>query len=116
MRRRGRTRPAPSAPARLSDAALMCVYRDAQFDLLIDVNWTSPLLPAADELAHRYSTASEQPLSHWVFYLALAYFKSAIIAVGIDFRSRMGGSDDTVDQVGEATAPLIAAGLSRMKT
>jgi hypothetical protein len=47
----------------------MCVYRDAQFDLLIDVNaaWTSPLLPAADELAHRYSTASEQPLSHWDF-------------------------------------------------
>jgi aminoglycoside phosphotransferase (APT) family kinase protein len=48
----------------LSDAALMCVYRDAQFDLLIDVAaWTSPLLPAVDELAHRYSTASEQPLS-----------------------------------------------------
>ena len=94
----------------------MCVYRDAQFDLLIDVNaaWTSPLLPAADELAHRYS--SEQPLPHWVFYVALAYFKSAIIAAaGIDFRSRMGGSDDTVDQVGEAVAPLIAAGL-RMKT
>jgi aminoglycoside phosphotransferase (APT) family kinase protein len=93
------------------------VHCDAQFDLLIDVNaaWTSPLLPAADELAHRYSVISEQPLSHWDFYLALAYFKSAIIAVGIDFRSRM-GSDDTVDQVGEATAPLIAAGLSRMKT
>ena len=102
----------------LSDAALICVYRDAQFDLLIDVNaaWTSPLLPAADELAHRYSTASEQPLSHWDFYMALAYFKSAIIAAGIDFRSRMGGSVDTVDQVGEAVAPPIAAGLSRMKT
>jgi hypothetical protein len=28
----------------------------------------------------------------------------------------MGGSDDTVDQVGEAVAPPIAAGLSRMKT
>ena len=95
----------------------MGVYRDAQFDLLIDVNaaWASPLLPATDELAHRYSTASEQPLSHWDFYLALAYFKSAIIAVGIDFRRRM-GSDDTVDQVGEAVAPPIAAGLSRMKT
>jgi aminoglycoside phosphotransferase (APT) family kinase protein len=96
----------------------MGVYRGAQFDLLIDVNtaWTSPLLPAADELAHRYSTASEQPLSHWDFYLALAYVKSAIIAAGINFRSRMGGSDDTVDQVGEAVAPLIGAGLSRMKT
>ena len=57
-----------------SDAALMCVYRDAQFDLLIDVNaaWTSPMLPAADELAHRYSTASEQPLSHWDYDMALA--------------------------------------------
>ena len=96
----------------------MGVYRDAQFDLLIDVNtaWTSPLLPATDELAHRYSTASEQPLSDRDFYLALAYFKSAIIAAGIDFRGRMGGSDDTVDQVGQAVAPLIAAGLSRMKT
>ena len=55
-------------------------------------------------------------MPRWDFYVALAYFKSAIIAAGIDFRSRMGGSDDTVDQVGEATAPLIAAGLSRMKT
>ena len=27
-------------------------------------------------------------------------------------RRRMGGSDDTVDHVGEAVAPLIAAGLS----
>jgi aminoglycoside phosphotransferase (APT) family kinase protein len=96
----------------------MCVYRDAQFDLLIDVNaaWTSPRLPAADELAHRYSTASEQPLSHRGFYMAPAYFKSAIIAAGIDFRGRMGASDDTVDQVGEAVAPLIAAGLSGMKS
>ena len=37
--------------------------------------------------------------------MALVYFKSAIIAAGIDFRSRMGGSDDTVNQVGEAVAP-----------
>ena len=76
----------------------------------------SPDLFFPDELAHRYSVTSEQPLSHWDFYMALAYFKSAIIAVGIDFSSRMGGSDDTVDQVSEAVAPLIAAGLSRMKT
>jgi aminoglycoside phosphotransferase (APT) family kinase protein len=102
----------------LSDAALMCVYRDSQFDLLIDVNaaWTSPLMPAAGELAHRYSVASEQPLAHWDFYMSLAYFKSAIIAAGIDFRRRMGGSDDDADRVGQEVAPLIAAGLSRMKT
>ena len=44
------------------------------------------------------------------------FLSPPITAAGIDFRSRMGGSDDTVDQVGEAVAPLIAAGLSRMKT
>ena len=96
----------------------MCVYRDPMFDLILDVKaaWTSALLPSADELAHRCSVASEQPRAHWDFYMSLAYFKAAIIAAGIDFRSRMGGSDDTVDHVGEAVAPLIAAGLSRMKT
>jgi aminoglycoside phosphotransferase (APT) family kinase protein len=73
-------------------------------------------MPAAGELAHRYSVASEQPLAHWDFYMSLAYFKSAIIAAGIDFRRRMGGSDDDADRVGQAVAPLIAAGLSRMKT
>ena len=93
-------------------------YRDAQFDMLIDVNaaWTSPMLPAADQ----WAIAIQRPQnSRWhtgISTWALAYFKSANIAAGIDFRSRMGGSDDTVDQVGEAVAPLIAAGLSRMKT
>ena len=35
--------------------------------------------------------ASGQPLDHWEFYMALAYFKLAIIAAGIQFRDRMGG-------------------------
>lgn len=99
----------------LSDAALMCVYRDPSLDLIIDVQaaWTSPLLPSADELAHRYSLMSERPLAHWDFYLALAYFKLAIIAAGIDYRRRVGGgADDTADRVGDTVAPLIARGLS----
>jgi len=102
----------------LSDAALMCAYRDSQFDLLVDLNaaWTSPLLPAADALAHRYLVASEQPLAHWDIYMALAYFKSASIAAGIDFRRRMRGSDDDADLARQAVAPLIAAGLSGMTT
>jgi aminoglycoside phosphotransferase (APT) family kinase protein len=101
----------------LSDAALMCVYRDPMFDkiLEIDAAWTSPLLPSADELAHRYSVLSEQPLAHWDFYMSLAYFKLAIIAAGIDFRARMSGSDDTSGGVGETVAPLIAAGLAALK-
>lgn len=101
----------------LSDAALMCVYRDPSLDLIIDEQaaWTSPLLPGADELAHRYAVMSGQPLAHWEFYTALAYFKLAIIAAGIDYRRRVGGGTaGTSDRVGDTVAPLIARGLSAL--
>jgi aminoglycoside phosphotransferase (APT) family kinase protein len=105
----------------LSDAALMCVYRDPSLDLIINAHaaWTSPQLPVADQLAHRYSVVSGQPLAHWNFYMALAYFKLAVIAAGIDFRRRMSGGDDDVDasdRVGETVAPLIARGLTELRS
>ncbi|BBX99186.1 phosphotransferase family protein [Mycobacterium lacus] len=105
----------------LSDAALMCVYRDPALDLIVNAQaaWTSPLLPTADELADRYSLVSGQPLGHWEFYMALAYFKLAIIAAGIDFRRRMSehaaGKEETYD-VPEVVAPLIARGLAEIAT
>jgi aminoglycoside phosphotransferase (APT) family kinase protein len=101
----------------LSDAALMCVYRDPQFDLVLDSTaaWASPLMPSGDDLAHRYSLASERPLEHWPFYLALAYFKVAIIAAGIAFRSRMGSGSDGAEAAGAAVAPFVAAGLNALK-
>ena len=97
----------------LSDAALMCAYRNPEMDLILNMKsaWTSPLIPSADEMAERYSTVSGRPLVHWPFYMALAYFKIAIIAAGIDFRRRMAGGDDSSDRVGEVVAPLIAHGL-----
>jgi aminoglycoside phosphotransferase (APT) family kinase protein len=104
----------------LSDAALMCVYRDPSLDLIINTHaaWTSPLLPVADELAHRYSLVSGQPLAHWNFYMALGYFKLAIIAAGIDFRSRMSGRSDSdaPDRVGDTVAPLITRGLTELQS
>ena len=56
----------------------------------------------------------DQPLAHWDFYMALAYFKLAIIAAGIAVprRGRAASGADT-DKVGEAVAPLITAGLVR---
>lgn len=95
----------------LSDAALMCVYRNPNFDDVLGMRaaWTSELLPPADDLAQRYAVASGQELQNWDFYMALAYFKLAIIAAGIDFRGREGG--DAPAAVGEAVAPLIAEGL-----
>jgi aminoglycoside phosphotransferase (APT) family kinase protein len=101
----------------VSDAALMCAYRNPAMDLILNMRsaWTSPLIPAADQLAHRYSTMSGRPLAHWPFYMSLAYFKIAIIAAGIDFRRRMAGGEDGSDRVGEVVAPLIALGLKTIK-
>jgi aminoglycoside phosphotransferase (APT) family kinase protein len=99
----------------LSDAALMCVYRHPMFDMVhANAAWSSPLIPSADDLAQRYSVAAGQPLRHWDFYMALAYFKLAIIAAGIQFRDRMGSGAADGEKVGEAVAPLVAAGLAEL--
>jgi len=99
----------------LSDVALMCVERSPLFDQVHGAAaWSSPLIPDVDELARRYSLASGQPLEHWDFYMALAYFKLAIIAAGISFRARMGSGAADAERVGEAVAPLIAAGLHEL--
>jgi aminoglycoside phosphotransferase (APT) family kinase protein len=103
----------------LSDAALMCVYRDPALDLIVNAQaaWTSPLLPTADELADRYSLVSGLPLAHWEFYMALAYFKLAIIAAGIDFRRRMAEQAHGKGEASagpEVVAPLISRGLTEL--
>ncbi|SEH59076.1 Predicted kinase, aminoglycoside phosphotransferase (APT) family [Mycolicibacterium rutilum] len=100
----------------VSDAALMCVYRHPMFNLVhSDAAWASPMIPTADELAQRYSVAAGHPLDHWDFYMALAYFKLAIIAAGIAYRGRVGGGvSDDIDKVDDAVAPLIAAGLTEL--
>ncbi len=101
----------------ISDAALMCVYRHEMFNVIhASSAWASPRMPDADDLANRYSSASGQALDNWDFYMALGYFKVAIIAAGIAYRARVGGgvAQDT-DQVDQAVGPLIAAGLSTLK-
>jgi len=102
----------------LSDVASMCVYRDPDFDLVLGqaAAWTSPLLPAADELAQRYSTVAGQPLRYWSFYMALAYLKLAIIAAGIDFRRRSSGESAPAARPDDSVAPLIASGLRSLTT
>jgi aminoglycoside phosphotransferase (APT) family kinase protein len=101
----------------LSDAALMCVYRHPMFNIIHAASaWASPLMPEVDDLASRYSRAAGQSLDNWDFYMALGYFKVAIIAAGIAFRARMGGgvAKDT-DAVDQAVGPLVAEGLKLLK-
>ncbi|MFC9551739.1 phosphotransferase family protein [Rhodococcus sp. NPDC056960] len=102
----------------LTDVALMCVYRHPALDLVLGepAAWTSPRLPSADDLAQRYSVASGRELVDWNFYLALANFKLAVIAEGINHRYRVGATvGDGFDKAGAAVPEFITAGLRALK-
>ncbi|MFJ9243871.1 phosphotransferase family protein [Streptomyces sp. NPDC101776] len=81
----------------VADVAMMCAYRDPAFDPIVGVPsaWTSSRLPGPAELAERYVAASGHDLEHWDFHRALAYFKVAVIAAGIDHRRRAGAGVGT---------------------
>ena len=99
----------------LSDAALMCVYRHPTFRLVhSDAAWAADQIPPADALAEKYATAAGGSLDNWDFYMALAYFKLAIIGAGIAYRARESGVTDDGDKVEQAVGPLVAAGLAQL--
>jgi aminoglycoside phosphotransferase (APT) family kinase protein len=76
----------------VADVAMMCAYREPAFDLIVGTPsaWTSPRLPDVAGLAGRYESAGGVRLDNFEFHLALAYFKVAAIAAGIDYRMRAG--------------------------
>lgn len=102
----------------LTDIAMMCVYRHPALDLVLGepAAWTSPLLPSVVDLAQRYSTVSGRELAHWNFYMALGFFKLAVVAQGIDHRFRAGATVGAgFDTAGSSVPELISAGLKALK-
>jgi aminoglycoside phosphotransferase (APT) family kinase protein len=98
----------------VADVAMMCVYRHTAFDLVIGEPsaWTSPRLPDISALGAAYEAVAGVPLAHWDFHLALAYFKLAVIAAGIDHRHRAGASSGPgFDTAGAAVPQFLDAGL-----
>jgi len=103
----------------VADVAMMCVYRHPAFDLVIGEPsaWTSPRLPGIAALGAAYEAVGGVTLAHWDFYLALAYFKLAVIAAGIDHRHRAGaGSGPGFDTAGAAVPQYLEAGLEALAT
>jgi len=101
----------------VADVAMMCVYRDPAFDLIVGepAAWTSPRLPAPDDLAPMYERAGGVPLAAWDFHLALANFKVGVIAAGINHRRLSGGATGPgFDTAAEAVQPFLEAGLARL--
>ncbi|WP_141015580.1 phosphotransferase family protein [Nocardioides sambongensis] len=101
----------------VADVAMMCTYRDPSFDLIIGspCAWTSPRLPDAETLAASYESAGGVPLRDFDAHLALAHYKLAVIAAGIDHRYRAGATHGAgFDTAGDAVGPLLEAGLRRL--
>ncbi|UIJ63142.1 phosphotransferase family protein [Amycolatopsis acidiphila] len=98
----------------LADLALHLVYADPTFAPVLagSAASTSERLPPAADLAQRYARSGGRDLGELGFYLSLGYFKIAVIAEGIHARFRRGMTRGAgFDTVGEAVAPLAAAGL-----
>jgi aminoglycoside phosphotransferase (APT) family kinase protein len=99
-----------------ADVAMMCAYRHPSFDSIVGAPsaWTSPRLPNVSALLSAYeSEAGGVALAHWEFHLALAYFKVAVIAAGIDHRYRAGsGHGPGFSTAGQAVEPLLQAGAA----
>lgn len=103
----------------VADVAMMCAYRNPVFDLIVGSPsaWTSPRLPDPGALAAAYEHAGGISLSDWNFHLALAYFKIAVIAAGIDHRARAGAAHGPgFDTAGESVATYLELGRTTLRT
>jgi aminoglycoside phosphotransferase (APT) family kinase protein len=102
----------------VADVAMMCAYRHPAFDSVVGfpAAWTSSRLPEPDALATAYERAGDVSLTNWEFHMALAYYKIAVIAAGIDHRYRAGGTVGRgFDQAGDAVSSLVDAGLKVLR-
>jgi aminoglycoside phosphotransferase (APT) family kinase protein len=99
----------------VADVATMCAYRHPALDLVLgtDAAWASPALPTAEELRQRYESRIGRPLPAFSFFLALAYYKIAVIAAGIAYRHELGASagGEGYGDVAAAVPLLLEAGL-----
>ncbi|WP_255345491.1 phosphotransferase family protein [Streptomyces chartreusis] len=98
----------------LADLGLHLVYRDPAFAPVLggSAASTDERMPSRDALAERYARARGRDLSQLDFYLALGYFKIAVIAEGIHARHAAGLTvGHGFETVGRAVPQLAAAGL-----
>lgn len=98
----------------LADLALHLVYRDSRFAPVLGDNPASAdtRMPSANSLAQRYADRSGRSLDQLRFYLALSYFKAAIIADGIRRRYLEGHTvGPGFTDIGTVVPTLANAGL-----
>lgn len=98
----------------VADVATMCAYRHPALDLVLGIPaaWTSPRFPSGEDLRRRYAERTGSGLPAFDFYLALAFYKLAVIAQGIVFRHGLGVTvGDGYESVAASVPVLLEAGL-----
>ncbi|MGH8183759.1 MAG: phosphotransferase, partial [Rhodanobacteraceae bacterium] len=72
--------------------------------------------PRFAELLERYAQRSGADVGAIDFYVALGYFKLAVVLEGIYYRFSHGGTvGEGFDKLGDVVAPLVEAGLAARK-
>ncbi|WP_222432176.1 phosphotransferase family protein [Leekyejoonella antrihumi] len=102
----------------LTDIALMLVYQHLATVVPESVSNASeaPGYPDRGAVIERYSRESGRDVSDLGFHEALAYYKLAAILEGIYYRYTHGQTvGEGFDNLGSATAPLIASGLAALR-
>jgi aminoglycoside phosphotransferase (APT) family kinase protein len=96
----------------LADLGLFCVYwqPDAAAGVVPSVT-TLPGFPGRGHAVRRYAERTSRDVSALPWYVALGYFKLAIVIAGIVVRQRAGAMiDNSLDGLSDQIAPLAEAG------
>lgn len=102
----------------LADLGLMLVYWDPVSEPVLGVRHAMSAnigFPSPREVADHYATRTGHSLDHLSFYLALGYFKLAVIAEGIHQRFLAGKTVGSgFDTIGEAVPGLVNRGFAAL--
>lgn len=95
----------------LADIAMLYVY-NAGRHTVVDGTYTAPGYPEPQELLEQFAQVSGRDISGLAFYIALAYYKLAVIAEGIHYRYLQGQTvGEGYETFGADVPLLISAGL-----
>lgn len=101
----------------LADVAMMCAYRSPDFDLVLGMPtaWGSDLLGSPRDLAQSYARSSGRALVDFEEHLALAHFKVAVIAAGIEHRRAAGVATDGESSLTQAVERYLVAAKEQLE-
>lgn len=104
----------------LTDLGLLLVYDDLA-DLgtenMVSTTAAAPGYPSAAEITGRYAAASGRDLSNLDWYMALGFFKLAVVLEGIYYRFSHGQTvGEGFDRIGDTVGPLVSRGRAKLDT